>query len=256
MSGIQSAGSHGAKVPPKKTAEPGHHKAPEANAEHKGSHGTAHDSIFSEHNRHTAHNSHTGIELAKLAKEAPHIAAEIAEVLAHNPRLDSRIVNAMIDMGRYAPDLAGTLLKKINAHPTLCKPLLEAMPKIAQTYKGVLTSLKTQFPRLSEVTLARIAESSVGRGVAKAIPVVGVGIAVWGTYDTATAFLDPRLSKETKAYYALASTADWGAAIGGLLAETGVGEVAAVAAAVASIGLFAKAEARKENDLHGEGGGH
>lgn len=257
MSGINTTSSPAPKISTKQVGETAAPDAQETKAGQKKAPAAApHDSIFNEHNRHTAHNTHTAIDLAKLAKEAPHIAHEVAEILARNPKLDSRIINAMIELGRYAPDLAGNLLKKINAHPTLCKPLLEAMPKIAKTYQGVLTGLKSQFPRLSEVTLARIAESSVGRGVAKAIPVVGVGIAVWGTYDTATAFLDPRLSKETKAYYALASTADWGAAIGGLLAETGVGEVAAIAAAVASIGLFAKAEASKENDLHGQEGGH
>lgn len=252
MSGVHSLGTQVGKVPPKKVGEGDTHQTgPEPKTEHAEESGHVQgDTLFNEHNRHTAHNTHTAIDMAKLAKEAPHIAREIGEILAHNPNLDTRIVNAMIDLVRWAPDLAHSLLKQAAAHPTLGKPLLLAMPKIAKTYEGVLAGLKTQFPRLSEKTLAHIAESSVGRGVAKAIPVLGVGIAAWGTYDTAKAFLDPRLSKETKAYYAMASTADWGAAIGGLLAETGVGEAAAVGAAVASIGLFAKAEASKENDLH------
>lgn len=259
MSGVHSLGSQTGKLPPKKVGDgDGHGKGPQTKEAHKEEasaemHG---DTIFNEHNRHAAHNTHTAVDLAKFAKEAPHLAKHIAQIIAKNPGLDSRIINAMIDVGRYAPDLADTLLTQMTGHPTMTRPLLEAMPRIAKTFEGVLSSLKSQFPRLSEKSLARIAESSVGRGIAKAIPVVGVGIAVWGTYDTATAFLDPRLSKETKAYYAMASTADWGAAVGGLLAETGVGEAAAIAAAVASIGLFAKAEASKENDLHGGEGGH
>ncbi|HEY9855459.1 MAG TPA: hypothetical protein V6D05_06970 [Stenomitos sp.] len=252
MSGVHGLGGQLAKVPPKKLGE-GEQKGPEPQAEQQEEvgHGAEGDSFFNEHNRHTAHNTHTAVDMAKLAKEAPHIAAEIGEIMAHNPSLDTRIVNAMVDMARYAPDLAHSLLKQAAAHPKLGKPLLQAMPKIAKTYEGVLAGLKSQFPRLSEKTLAHIAESSVGRGVAKAIPVVGVGIAAWGTVDTVGALVDPRLSKETKAYYAMASSADWGAAVGGLFAETGIGEAGAVAAAVASIGLFAKAEASKENDLHG-----
>lgn len=252
MSGVHSVGTQVGRIPPKKVGEGDpHQRGPKTEHQQEEAPGSEHDSVFNEHNRHAAHNTHTAVDLAKFAKESPHLAKEIAEILIHNPRIDSRIVNAMIDLGRSAPELADTLLTAITGHPTMTRPLLEAMPRIAKTFNGVLAGLKTQFPRLSEKSLARIAESSVGRGVAKAIPLVGVGIALWGTYDTATAFLDPRLSRETKAYYAMASTADWGAAVGGIFAETGIGEAAAVGAAVASIGLFAKAEASKENDLHG-----
>ena len=158
-------------------------------------------------------------------------------------------MRALVEIGKDAPDLGRRLMTLTTEHPQVGGPLVKALPRIQAALSGVTGSLASEFPGLSRATLGRIAEHSVTRGIGKAIPVAGVAIAAWGTFDTGKAFLDPRLTDETRARYATANCMDWGAAVAGLLAETGVGEVAAITAAVASISLYARAEASKERDL-------
>lgn len=206
--------------------------------------------LLEEHDRHAAHQVHTGVDVARLTREAPEVAEKLLQVIARNPRLEADAAEALVKLAERAPGLVGKLLDAALAHPVLGERLLAAAPRIGKVYAEVLGKLATEFPAVSERVLARIAENSVLRGIGKAIPVLGVGIAAWGTWDTAQAVIDPATSARTKALYVVANAADWGAAIGGIFAATGVGEVAAISAAVGSIYLYAKAEASKEADHH------
>jgi|GEM_PF-1307074 hypothetical protein len=197
-----------------------------------------------------AHDAKTTVDVAHLATESPKLAAEVMDFIAKNPRLDASILKALVDLAQKAPDAAESLMKVAEKHPRLARPLVKALPKLAHVYDGVYANLKKQYPQLSDKVLARISEDSLKRGIMKAVPVLGIGIASWGTVDTIKAALDPRVSDKTKGLFAAANTADWGSAISGLFCETGIGEAASVATAVASIGLYAKAEASKEVDLH------
>lgn len=211
------------------------------------------EALLEEKHRHVAHEVHTGVDLARLAKEAPEIAEKLAHVIARSPRLEAATVEAIAELGQKAPTLTHKLLDTMLQHPAVGKQIAKAAPRVAKLYAEVVAKLAKEFPRLSPKLLARIAENSVMRGIGKAIPVLGVGIALWGSYDTAKAFLDPKTSDKTRALYASANAADWGAALGGIFAATGVGEAAAIAAAVGSIYLYAKAEASKELDHQAAG---
>lgn len=208
--------------------------------------------LSEEKKRHLAHQAHTGLDLARLGERAPHLAAEIGAILSKNPHLNPSTRQAMVKLADQAPDLAETVFSTIEHHPTLSRPMLNAVPKLVQVHGQVLTSLKKSYPQLSDRALSKITQESIARGIGKALPVVGVGLAAWGTLDTLKAAIDPRLSSTTKGLYAAANSADWGAAMGGVFAESGIGEVAAISAAIASIGLYAKAEASKEVDLEGK----
>lgn len=207
-----------------------------------------HDELWSEHNRHASHHHHACADLAKLSKESPHLAESLMHLIAQNPRLRGRSLKAMVSLALAAPALANQMFTAIMEHPSLGKPLIAAMPKIAEVHARVLAALMREFPQLSERSLARIAESSLCRGLGQIIPGVGVGIAAWGAWDTAKALADPALSAQTKTLYAVANSMDWGAALGGLVAATGVGEAAALAASASSLFLYARAEASKEID--------
>lgn len=208
--------------------------------------------LSEEKKRHLAHQAHTGLDLARLGERAPHLAAEIAAILSKNPHLNPTSKQAMLKLADQAPDLAETVFTSIEHHPSLSRPMLNAVPKLVQVNGQVLTSLKKSYPQLSEQALSKITQKSIARGLGKVLPIVGVGLAAWGTMDTLKAAIDPRLSSTTKGLYAAANSADWGAAMGGVFAESGIGEVAAIGAAIASIGLYAKAEASKEVDLEGK----
>lgn len=209
---------------------------------------SCHQGPWTEHNRHASHQGHACADLARLSKESPHLAKQLSILIAQNPKMDARALEAMASLALKAPALANQMFTAIMEHPSLGKPLITAMPLVLEMHARVFAALRCEFPQLPERVLARIAESSLGRGLGQIMPGVGVGIAAWGAWDTAMALSDPALSAQTKALYAVANGMDWGAALGGLVAATGVGETAALAASASSLFLYARAEASKESD--------
>lgn len=209
--------------------------------------------LLTEENRHAAHSAHLKADVAKalveLEREAPHAARALVRVIEANPGLEASIIKSAIDLARMAPDLSAKLFKTITANKLVGKVLLPRLGEIGAVFDKALARTLARHPELGTKAAARIVGESLGRGLAKALPVVGVGLAVWGSKDAVEATLDPKVSRETAGKYWKANALDWGSAIGGLLAETGVGEVAAIAAAVASVFAYADAEASKMKDL-------
>ncbi|MEB3204342.1 MAG: hypothetical protein VKP57_06540 [Candidatus Sericytochromatia bacterium] len=209
--------------------------------------------LLSEENRHAVHEAHLKTDaarvIAELQREAPHAAKALLQVIEANPSLEASIIKSAVDLAKMAPDLATTLFKAITSNRLVGKVLLPRLAQIGQVFEKALAKTLANHPELGAKAAARIVGESLGRGIAKALPVVGVGLAVWGSKDAVEATLDPRVSRSTAGKYWKANALDWGSAIGGLLAETGIGEVAAIAAAVGSVFAYADAEASKMKDL-------
>jgi hypothetical protein len=209
--------------------------------------------LLSEENRHAVHEAHLKTDaarvIAELQRETPHAAKALLQVIEANPSLETSIIKSAVDLAKMAPDLATTLFKAISSNRLVGKILLPRIGQIGQVFEKALAKTMANHPELGAKTAARIVGESLGRGIAKALPVVGVGLAVWGSKDALEATLDPRVSRSTAGKYWKANALDWGSAIVGLLAETGIGEVAAIAAAVGSVFAYADAEASKMKDL-------
>jgi len=211
------------------------------------------DRLLSEENRHSVHDAHLKTDvarvLAELEREAPHAAKALLQVIEANPGLEASIIKSAIDLAKMAPDLATKLFKAVTANRLVGKVLLPRLGQIGQVFEKALAKTLANHPELGAKAAARIVGESLSRGIAKALPIVGVGLAVWGSKDAVEATLDPRVSSKTAGKYWKANALDWGSAIGGLLAETGIGEVAAIAAAVGAVFAYADAEASKMKDL-------
>lgn len=212
------------------------------------------------HEGHAHHSIHTGHVAADGLKAASTLGREAAEILEHLVVIVGKS-NTEKAMLREVAALLAEVPAPIRAraldllrNPLVREVLLPGLHTIARSARSAVDEIARLFPRLARSRVTAIVMEQAGKALGRALPLVGAGIAGWGTTRALDAAHDPRLSAGTKLQFALANALDWGAAAGGVLAETGVGELAALGAAGASILVWSKAEASREMDLqtHGE----
>ncbi len=205
-----------------------------------------------DHSHHTAHSGHTAADGVKVAKAIGREAAEILEslvVIVGKSNAERSMLRDVSSLLAQVPAPVRNAVMDMLKNPVFRDVLLPGLHKIAKAAESAVGEIARLFPRLAKSRVTAIVMEQSGKALGRALPLVGAGIAAWGTVKTLDVMHDSRVTSGTKALYAGASALDWGAAAGGVLAETGVGEVAAIAAAAASIVVWSKAEASREMDL-------
>jgi len=231
------------------TAGLGHAAKPAGSHQGQAPHAEGHDP--SHENLHgTMHGAHLKADVAKLAHSAPELAADLAKLAQKVPALSGETLSRLVELGEHSPTVTKALLRAIEHSPQLINSIAEAVPTITRALEKIGTTLAKEFPHLPKSTLLAAAEKSVLKHMGSVLPLAGLGIAAYGSYETAKALVDPNKSSQTKKAFLMANAVDWGAAIAGTgaIASGGLTEALSIGAAAVSMGLYARAELLSERD--------
>lgn len=184
-------------------------------------------------------------------REAPHVFETLMNTIEEVPEIanDTAKLEKTKSLIEETGQLGKDLIDAAKGHPEALKQIVDNAGPITDTYKKAFGEVLRAHPGIETEEALRITYKAVGKGIARAVPILSVAVAAWDGSEFVKKARDGRLSNNTKSLYAGVFGLDAVAATSDLFDWTGVGAVVGIGTALATIPLGARAEANLEEDV-------